>query len=526
MIVTKTGAKSAVISGIYFGGATPSPTPSPTPTPSPSPSPSPGTNTPPQVVLTVPSNGSIFVAGMDITMAANASDADGAVSKVEFFQGATLVGTDTTAPYNAVWNGAPKGTFNLTAVATDNEGAKSISPVVSITVTNSPNSVGRAKGKASSMVQEPTASMLYSGAADSVYSENTILAGDITTLTSDITQAYTEFQAEVFSFGTTAPAIDTQIKAALLFSKATRGLALRAATSSNINNNLKRIASHLAMAEDLMRYGVIRQQTLDTATSTKTRSYVVIGDAKAGYGMSTISEVAPASLGSIAGTGNLQPMIMETVFARMSADGSLPYEVGGLSVTVGGVAVPVLYASPWGIKFFMPDNMPLGVTEVIVSSQDGYICQGTINIQKSGSRIMTTTDEDNGFAVATNSRKLTSSLFEVLTPENFSSDKRTRLNIFATGISASAFNSNSGNDVNMGGGNVRANFAESVTVEAKLTNGLKFNLPVEFAGVQGLLPGLDQITVVLIPELKGAGTVQLTLVVGNQRSNAPSITIK
>ena len=99
LIVTKTGAKTAVVSGIYFGGAAPSATPTPTP----SPSPSPGTNTPPQVVLTVPSNGSIFVAGMDITMAANASDSDGTVSKVEFFQGTTLVGTDTTAPYSAVW---------------------------------------------------------------------------------------------------------------------------------------------------------------------------------------------------------------------------------------------------------------------------------------------------------------------------------------------------------------------------------------------------------------------------------------
>ena len=117
-------------------------------------------------------------------------------------------------------------------------------------------------------------------------------------------------------------------------------------------------------------------------------------------------------------------------------------------------------------------------------------------------------------------------IFDVLTPENFGSDKRTRLNIFATGISGSAVNTNASNDINFGNGNVRANFAESVRVEAKLSNGLTFNLPVEFAGVQGVLPGLDQITVVLIPELKGAGVVQLTLIVGNQRSNAPTITIK
>jgi uncharacterized protein (TIGR03437 family) len=41
-----------------------------------------------------------------------------------------------------------------------------------------------------------------------------------------------------------------------------------------------------------------------------------------------------------------------------------------------------------------------------------------------------------------------------------------------------------------------------------------------------VLPGLDQINVILIPQLKGAGTVQLTLVVGGQRSNAPTVFIK
>ena len=53
-----------------------------------------------------------------------------------------------------------------------------------------------------------------------------------------------------------------------------------------------------------------------------------------------------------------------------------------------------------------------------------------------------------------------------------------------------------------------------------------FTLPVEFAGAQGLLPGLDQVTMVLIPQLKGAGNVQLTLIVGGQRSNAPTVFIK
>jgi uncharacterized protein (TIGR03437 family) len=139
---------------------------------------------------------------------------------------------------------------------------------------------------------------------------------------------------------------------------------------------------------------------------------------------------------------------------------------------------------------------------------------------------MTMTDDDTGAAVVSNGQTNvtlgTTSSFDVLEPQNFGSDKRTRINLFATGISASALNSDSSNDVSLGE-KVRVNFAESVAVEARLSDGRVYNLPVEFAGEQGVLPGLDQITVRLITELRGAGSVQLTLIVNGQRSNAPTV---
>ena len=135
---------------------------------------------------------------------------------------------------------------------------------------------------------------------------------------------------------------------------------------------------------------------------------------------------------------------------------------------------------------------------------------------------MTMSDDDDGVAVVSNSQTSTTTGFDVLTPMNFSSDKQTRINLFATGISASALNTDSSNDVDLGS-KVRVNFAESVSVEARLADGRVYNLPVEFAGEQGVLPGLDQITVRLITELKGAGAIQLTLIVNGQRSNAPTV---
>jgi uncharacterized protein (TIGR03437 family) len=44
--------------------------------------------------------------------------------------------------------------------------------------------------------------------------------------------------------------------------------------------------------------------------------------------------------------------------------------------------------------------------------------------------------------------------------------------------------------------------------------------------MQDMFPGLDQVNVVLLPELKGAGNVELTVIVGSQRSNTATVNIK
>jgi len=185
----------------------------------------------------------------------------------------------------------------------------------------------------------------------------------------------------------------------------------------------------------------------------------------------------------------------------------------------------VFYASPTQVRFYAPAGLTEEIAEVIVSSQDGYICQGLVSIERNVSRIMTTNDEENGTIAIANGQNLIASNFEVTTPSNFGSDKRTRLTFFATGITGSVFNSDSRNDINVGG-TVRANLAESITIEALLPNGTVMTLPVEFAGAQGAVPGLDQVTVILRSELKGAGTVQMTLIVGGRRSSSATVVIQ
>lgn len=72
---------------------------------------------------------------MNLTIGASATDPGGSVVSVQFFVGANSAGTATTSPYSVVTNNLPAGGYVLTAVATDNLGARGTSAPVSIAVT-------------------------------------------------------------------------------------------------------------------------------------------------------------------------------------------------------------------------------------------------------------------------------------------------------------------------------------------------------------------------------------------------------
>ena len=94
-------------------------------------------NRPPSVTLDIPATGASFSAPATISLSATASDVDGTLSKVEFFNGTTLVATGTlnAGKYTASWTNVAAGSYSLTAKATDNRGAATSStPATSVTV--------------------------------------------------------------------------------------------------------------------------------------------------------------------------------------------------------------------------------------------------------------------------------------------------------------------------------------------------------------------------------------------------------
>jgi len=90
----------------------------------------------PTVAITAPVNNSSYFAPASISITANASDADGTISKVGFYNGTQLLGEITTSPYTYNWANVAAGNYSLTAIATDNLGGQTTSAVINVTVTN------------------------------------------------------------------------------------------------------------------------------------------------------------------------------------------------------------------------------------------------------------------------------------------------------------------------------------------------------------------------------------------------------
>lgn len=83
--------------------------------------------------ITTPANNTVYAAGSNITIEATAFGPT-PITKVEFFQGTTLLGTDTTRPYSFNWTGVTPGSYTLTAKATAANNATVTSAAINITM--------------------------------------------------------------------------------------------------------------------------------------------------------------------------------------------------------------------------------------------------------------------------------------------------------------------------------------------------------------------------------------------------------
>ncbi len=106
--------------------------------------------------------------------------------------------------------------------------------------------------------------------------------------------------------------------------------------------------------------------------------------------------------------------------------------------------------------------------------------------------------------------------FTIESLANLGDDKRTRLAIYGTGI---RYAGNPFLDPSV------TNAAGAITARALDSAGNVYSLPVEYAGAAPVYFGLDQVNVVLPPQLDGLGTLSLSISTATASSNVVTFTV-
>ncbi len=96
-------------------------------------------NTSPSVTLTNPVHNALLAGPLDVDLHATASDPDGSVVRVEFFDGSTFMGDSLADPFVIALLNVTEGQHAFSAVAVDNAGARSTSSVVNVTIAAPPS---------------------------------------------------------------------------------------------------------------------------------------------------------------------------------------------------------------------------------------------------------------------------------------------------------------------------------------------------------------------------------------------------
>jgi len=88
----------------------------------------------PNVAITNPLNNASIDGPSTVLLTATATDPDGTIKLVEFFNGTTKLGEDATSPFTFSWPNVALGSYTLSAKATDNLNGTSTSTAITITV--------------------------------------------------------------------------------------------------------------------------------------------------------------------------------------------------------------------------------------------------------------------------------------------------------------------------------------------------------------------------------------------------------
>ena len=404
------------------------------------------------------------------------------------------------------------GNYTVTATAQDDHGSSKTSTGIMVKVSKTLKGVRGGKN-ATNTITSAFTQLQPSLATDAGQS------AAMESLVAELEQTYSDFLDEKAMFPSSS-VIEKYLFASTFLAKSGLALSTQQALGSAVIDRVKKINSYLSFSEDLMVDGVISASTITAGDRNKAQRNISIG----------LPDANPFGQAGVNLLGNQMARISTSASNPFStqtdtASGGGSFEVADVSVTVGGVAALVLSVSPTELTVIVPSNLAGGVAEVLVSSREGFLQYGTANVAGLNPVIIGAADDSNGRAAVVDSFGSRFGTFQTGGGLSIGLDGRTRLSILATGLSSGLVNVDQTNDVWLNSGQRLENLADVVSVQARTSDGRVFNLPVEYAGAQGTRRGIDQVNVVLVPELAGAGTVQLTITAAGVTSSAKTISI-
>jgi uncharacterized protein (TIGR03437 family) len=221
------------------------------------------------------------------------------------------------------------------------------------------------------------------------------------------------------------------------------------------------------------------------------------------------------------------------VFKTQSGQGTpapstpLPTTLDGVTVRVNGTAAPLVYVSPTQINFIVPGSTAAGTATVVVTNSDNSTTSGTFTVTATEPGVFRA-NPTVGSTAAAQTTVDGVAIFGTANPDATPRDivlesgpgaRPTYLILYATGLrNAPAATPNDENGV-----------AEAVRVTVQGVPATVAYAGPQGAGAPGSFIGLDQINLIIPPELRGLGTVEIEISVLNQggtvitRSNVTTI---
>ena len=279
----------------------------------------------PTVSLTSPTSGAQFTAPASIPISATATDAEGPIARVEFYSGTTLLWTEFNLPYADSWTSVPAGTYTLTAVAYDGQGAKTTSAPVTVTVsgTNRPPTVSLTSPTSGITLTAPATINMTATASDpenqlarvEFLSGNTVLFSDTTApyawtwssvpagTYTVAARAYDSAGASANSTAVTVTVSGTNRPPTVSLTSPTSGITLTAPATINMTATASDPENQLARVEFLSGNTVLFSDTTApyawTWSSVPAGTYTVAARAYDSAGASASSTAVTVTVGTI-----------------------------------------------------------------------------------------------------------------------------------------------------------------------------------------------------------------------------------